>query len=663
MRRSWLACAGAAFLLHLSRGQSPETEEVAAASSDMNQVQLHLMTFMFNIHRHFAYLQVTAESQQIYPQVMGLGKSNDWGQMGDKINAIRTFAFSKDDQDVMIVADAFDTLILAGRLEILRKFEELEKESGRSIVFNAEVACYPDSDSICEKTPPSKYRWRFLNAGLMVGRVHAFKTILPEALEGERKQVNDQWWWQIYRRDHPEKILLDTECKLTCNLFAVEEEEGISLEGRRLHVRPTGTVPPLIHFASYGHRTRWVNGRSTCYLQDVFRQLFPQESASLMEGWWIGIRVGSSHDLKIYEGPGFWRLLTSAICLQCDLGGVESDDCKYLRHSATCFWLNLGWFLLLLVLSFCILVCVRGRQVFACGQRVQVLEAWRRYLKPRKPTVLAATHHITLSHHGQVPYLEGQAIGVIAPGPERTGERPAKLRLYSIASSRSGDDQRSKTLSLCVKRVLDVSERDQRDRSRGVGGRKIGGVCSNYLCDVELGDKVVITGPTGNEMLLPEENCCNLILVATGAGIAPIRAQLRRLFHDVSAANPDSTRKFTGLAWLFYGVRYASCRLYEDEHMSYKAKFPDNFRYNCAISRESSDSGEKEYVQTQMCQHMDELWGLLQLPNTHIYACGVKGLEAGLSDCLASAARDRGQDWRELHKAMRTEGRYHVEVY
>ena len=31
-------------------------------------------------------------------------------------------------------------------------------------------------------------------------------------------------------------------------------QEGISLEGRRLHVRPTGTVPPLIHFASYGHR-------------------------------------------------------------------------------------------------------------------------------------------------------------------------------------------------------------------------------------------------------------------------------------------------------------------------------------------------------------------------------------------------------------------------
>ena len=124
-----------------------------------------------------------------------------------------------------IVADAFDTLVLAGQPEILRKFEELESESGRSIIFNAEVACFPNRDSICEKTPAAKHRWRYLNAGLMVGRVQAFKRILPEPLQGEEKEVNDQWWWQIYRRDHPENILLDTECKLLCNLFAVTEED------------------------------------------------------------------------------------------------------------------------------------------------------------------------------------------------------------------------------------------------------------------------------------------------------------------------------------------------------------------------------------------------------------------------------------------------------
>jgi len=63
------------------------------------------------------------------------------------------------------------------------------------------------------------------------------------------------------------------------------------------------------------------------------------------------------------------------------------------------------------------------------------------------------TTHVTFDHGGNVPYIEGQSIGVIAPGPDKKGETPAKIRLYSIASSAVGDDQTSKTVSLCVKRV------------------------------------------------------------------------------------------------------------------------------------------------------------------------------------------------------------------
>ena len=37
---------------------------------------------------------------------------------------------------------------------------------------------------------------------------------------------------------------------------------------------------------------------------------------------------------------------------------------------------------------------------------------------------------------------------MIAPGPDKKGEQPAKIRLYSIASSAVGDDQSSKTVSL-----------------------------------------------------------------------------------------------------------------------------------------------------------------------------------------------------------------------
>ena len=79
------------------------------------------------------------------------------------------------DEDVVIAADAYDVLVMGGKAEILRVFEDLERESGKSLVFNAEPACFPPTDGICEKHPPAKWRWRFLNAGLIVGRAHAYK--------------------------------------------------------------------------------------------------------------------------------------------------------------------------------------------------------------------------------------------------------------------------------------------------------------------------------------------------------------------------------------------------------------------------------------------------------------------------------------------------------
>lgn len=46
---------------------------------------------------------------------------------------------------------------------------------------------------------------------------------------------------------------------------------------------------------------------------------------------------------------------------------------------------------------------------------------------------------------GEVPYREGQSIGVIAEGVDKNG-KPHKLRLYSIASSALGDFGDSKTV-------------------------------------------------------------------------------------------------------------------------------------------------------------------------------------------------------------------------
>eukprot|EP00931_Biecheleriopsis_adriatica_P094562 TRINITY_DN681_c0_g1_i11.p1 TRINITY_DN681_c0_g1~~TRINITY_DN681_c0_g1_i11.p1 ORF type:complete len:419 (+),score=108.81 TRINITY_DN681_c0_g1_i11:90-1346(+) len=284
------------------------------------------------------------------------------------------------------------------------------------------------------------------------------------------------------------------------------------------------------------------------------------------------------------------------------------------------------------------------------------------------------TCHVTFDHGGKVPYIEGQSIGIISPGPDKKGETPARIRLYSIASSAVGDCQDSKTVSLCVKRVVEV---DGKHANREAGEDKpdkagtnfpdnkvYRGVCSNHVCDMTPGDDVMITGPTGAEMLLPEDPEANIIMLATGTGIAPMRSYLRLLFHDDAGAAADGSRKFKGIAWLFMGVPYSKSLLYDDEHLAYKAAYPDQFRYDYAVSREQKNAaGQKMYIQTKMAEFADELWELMQSPKTHVYMCGLKGMESGMAECFGPIAEKSGVDWQEFAKSMKKADRYHVEVY
>jgi len=289
------------------------------------------------------------------------------------------------------------------------------------------------------------------------------------------------------------------------------------------------------------------------------------------------------------------------------------------------------------------------------------------------------TAHVTFDHGGEVPYMEGQSIGIIAPGPDKKGQTPAKIRLYSIGSSAVGDCEDSKTVSLCVKRVVEVEEEKWplTHSNRDVGEDKpdkagtcfpktkvYRGVCSNHICDMSVGDDVMITGPTGAEMLLPEDQEANIIMLATGTGIAPMRSYMRLLFNDKAGAAADGSRNFKGIAWLFMGVPYSNSLLYDDEHTEYKAKYPGQFRYDYAISREEKNAaGQKMYIQTKMAEYADELWALMQDEKTHVYMCGLKGMESGMAECFGPLAEKDGKVWAEFAKAMKKADRYHVEVY
>ena len=205
--------------------------------------------------------------------------------------------------------------------------------------------------------------------------------------------------------------------------------------------------------------------------------------------------------------------------------------------------------------------------------------------------------------------------------------------------------------SLCVRQLQ--YEKD---------GETINGVCSTYLCDLSPGDKVKISGPVGKEMLLPDEEDSNIIMLATGTGIAPMRAYLRRMFEPTEIEKHKWN--FKGKAWLFMGAPKTANLLYDADFEHYKSKFPENLKYTKAISREQQNKkGGRMYIQDRVLEHSEEIFSMIEDPKTHIYLCGLKGMEPGIDEAMTTAAAAKGLDWSELRPKLRKAGRWHAETY
>jgi len=266
---------------------------------------------------------------------------------------------------------------------------------------------------------------------------------------------------------------------------------------------------------------------------------------------------------------------------------------------------------------------------------------------------IGRVNHITFDLSGgdpQLHYVEGQSIGIIPDGKDANG-KPHKLRLYSIASTRHGDNMADHTVSLCVRQLQ--YEKD---------GETINGVCSTFLCDIEPGAKVKITGPVGKEMLLPADEEANVIMLATGTGIAPMRTYLRRMFEP--AEREKNGWHFRGKAWLFMGVPTTPNLLYDGDFEHYQSQYPDNFRYTKAISREQQNAkGGRMYIQDRVLEHAEEIFTWIEDPKTHVYMCGLRGMEPGIDEAMTAAAAAKGLDWSTLRPQLKKAERWHVETY
>jgi ferredoxin--NADP+ reductase len=258
----------------------------------------------------------------------------------------------------------------------------------------------------------------------------------------------------------------------------------------------------------------------------------------------------------------------------------------------------------------------------------------------------AEVRHLVFEVSGeQLDYMEGQSIAVILDGPAEFGS-PRHLRLYSIASPRSGEGGHLGTFSICVRRCFYIDD---------VSGERYPGVASNYLCDSEPGDPVRIAGPYGSRFSVPADDSSNLLMVGVGTGIAPFRAFIQHIYGEHGG--------WKGAVRLFYGARTGLDLLYmndvkKDVSLYYTEK---SFKAFEALSQRPSVD-ESPDMERMFGDNQQEIWGLLQDPKTYVYLAGLTEVAKKFEKVMIQAAGSEPA-WKKRRAELESQGRYSELLY
>ncbi|NRA57006.1 MAG: hypothetical protein HRU13_02665 [Phycisphaerales bacterium] len=227
-------------------------------------------------------------------------------------------------------------------------------------------------------------------------------------------------------------------------------------------------------------------------------------------------------------------------------------------------------------------------------------------------------------------FVPGQSFGVHAPGEDERG-RPHALRLYSTASPSIGEDGKGGVIATTVKRLI-----DERDDGPGL----FVGVTSNYLCSLQPGDEVKLSGPNGKRFVLPARpGEHDYVFFATGTGIAPFRGMVLDLIREA----PESK------VALVMGAPYETDLIYDDLFSKLDEEHP-NFTYLPTISRHAQrDASPGCYVQDRLDRDAGTLIPLLQSDRGLIYVCGLLGMDVGIVQGLA---RSMPEPWLSRYLAI-----------
>jgi len=120
------------------------------------------------------------------------------------------------DDEIIFFSDAYDTIILAGETEILKKFYAFNAP----LVFSAEINCWPSQD-LAQAYPRSDIHFKYLNAGAFIGTAGFIKSVYkrypPLSFRWDEYRWSNQYFWHIVYLQNQPDIKLDHHCELFYN--------------------------------------------------------------------------------------------------------------------------------------------------------------------------------------------------------------------------------------------------------------------------------------------------------------------------------------------------------------------------------------------------------------------------------------------------------------
>lgn len=242
-------------------------------------------------------------------------------------------------------------------------------------------------------------------------------------------------------------------------------------------------------------------------------------------------------------------------------------------------------------------------------------------------------------------YGPGQSIGVLTPGDAGFGS-DEHFRLYSVSNVPARTPEHNPIVEIAVRRVSYIDE---------YNGERYEGRSSNYLCDLQAGDSISITGPYGYAFEVPEDKEANLLLIGSGTGIAPFRAYVKHIYNDVG--------DWLGKVRLFYGAQTGLEHFYMNDHRDDFTLFYDEETFG-AFKALSPRPNWADPIAWDYClqDRATEIIEMLNDPKTYVFLAGLSNIRDELDKVFAQMYGS-AESWRRRRAELVAGGRWNELLY